>query len=246
MHRLQKWHDRFHQRRRQRFDDAPRDRRRRLRNRRLQGYEMPVRVPPRLIEGRHVDPGENQEIAQPLCSRSARVLPLAHHVRQLQDGVLALAEEERVDERRHRLRVERAAPTRDHDRMLFAPLSRPHRYPTQVERVQHVRVRHFVLQREADDIKRTQRPTILQAPQRDRFPPQLRLHVLPRREHALTGHVVHAVQDVVQDAQPHVRHADVIRVGVGQRDAHVRARPVLRHAVPLPARVPGRLRNARQ
>ena len=79
----------------------------------------------------------------------------------------------------------------------------------------------------------------LQAEQRQAARSQLLLHVRPGREDALRQHVRLLIEDVVEDGEPEVRHADVVDVGVGEGQAQRRGVPVLDDGVPLAAGIAG-------
>jgi len=73
----------------------------------------------------------------------------SHHLSDVADGLLAVADDEEVDEVGQRLGVERAVNRRGDERVLGTPRGRPHRHAGQVDAVQHVRVDQLGRQVEA-------------------------------------------------------------------------------------------------
>ena len=100
----------------------------------------------------------------------------------------------------------------------------------------------IALQREADHVEVGERRLALERVERQAGGAQAVGEVGPRREGALGGEVGLAVDDVVEDLEPVVAHADGIGVGVDERDAAAQAGGILADLVHLAADVPcGRL-----
>ena len=74
-------------------------------------------------------------------------------INDLGEGLLALADEDRVEEGRNRLRVEGAGPAADNERVVLTPVDRAKRDTGEVERLEHVAVAQFVGQRDADEVE---------------------------------------------------------------------------------------------
>ena len=246
MHRLQEGHDGARERRRQLLDDAALDDRRRGPIDRFEGGEMAGAVVPRLVEGGDVGSRQRQQVAQARGAGRARALPAARQIGQLDDGLLALAQHEGVDEGRERLRVEGGAAARDHDGVVLAAVARARGDARQVEHVEHVRVGQLVLQGEAEDVEFAQGVARFEAPEGRARAAHLRLHVGPGREGAFAERVLAGVEQVVEDAEAHVGHADVVGVGVGQGHAHGGPVPVLHDGVPFAAGIAPGLAHAPQ
>ena len=179
-------------------------------------------------------------------ARGASALPFAHAVRKLDDRVLAFAEDEGVDEPGHRLGVEGAAAPGNDERMLLRAVGGKERDAAQVQHVEDVRVGQLVLEGEAEDIEFVQRTAILQAPEKRALFAQLRLHVLPWGIGAFGEDIGDLVEDVVEDTDAHVGHADVVgvRVSEGEADGHVV--PGFGDAVPFAAGIASGLGDARE
>ena len=67
-------------------------------------------------------------------------LPRVDDLGDLADRLLAVTDDERVDEVRQRLGIERAVTTGEHQRVLVAAGLGPNRDPAEIEAVQEVRV----------------------------------------------------------------------------------------------------------
>ena len=94
-----------------------------------------------VVHRRHVDAGDGGQLAQhALAGGAPGALPRADHLGDLADRLLAVADDERVDEVGHRLGVERAVAADDHERVLGTALLGPHRHAGEVEALEHVRV----------------------------------------------------------------------------------------------------------
>ena len=152
---------------------------------------------------------------------AAGALPVAHEVDELVDELLALPEREGVEERRHRLRFEGGRAAAEDDRVVVGAVGAVDRDAAEFEQVEDVREAHLVGQRDAEHVELVERVARLQRAQRLVVLAQQVLEVRPRREDALGEGVLATVDDVVEDAESEVRHAEVVEVRVGKRDAHL-------------------------
>ncbi len=142
--------------------------------------------------------------------------------------------------------VHGAGAAGDHDRMVVSAVNGPDGDPSQLQPDEDVGVGQLVLERDADDIEFRQREVRFEAGERPARRAELLLVVRPGRENALAGRVVPAVQDLVQDPEAQVRHADLVGIGEEEADLCPHGRKVLVHAVDLVVDVPGRLGHQRQ
>ena len=98
------------------------------------------------------------------------------------------------------------------------------------------------MHREGHDVEDPHRIAALVGEERDPAGAHLILHIGPRRVDALAPDALDAVEAVDEDAHAEVGHADFIRVGKAEGDAHVHVGEVLHDAVCLAARIaPGLL-----
>jgi hypothetical protein len=109
----------------------------------------------------------------------------------------------------------------------------------QVEHVEDVGVGELVAEREADDVELFQGMTRLQTEEGESGGAHLRLHIRPGGIDTLRQEIRLGVEDIVEDGQPQVGHADVVDVGIGQGKAYRCGLPVLHDGVPLAAGIAG-------
>ena len=142
----------------------------------------------------------------------------------LDDRLFALTHEERVEEGVHRLRVHAGGAAGKHQR-LVRPVGREERDAGQVERRQDVGVELLVGQGEAEHVELGQRVARLERVERQALALHRVEHVDPRRVRAFGEHVGLLIDDVVEDREAEVGHAEVVDVGEDERDLVRRSRP---------------------
>ena len=120
-------------------------------------------------------------------------------LQNLHGDVLALAQREKVDKVRQRLRVEGADASGEHDVFQSLPVFGAKGDARQVQHIQDVGVRHFVANGKGDHVKLPDGGLAFQRPQGQGVVPHGLLHVSPGGEHALAPHAVHPVHDAVED-----------------------------------------------
>ena len=136
------------------------------------GDERPVVVD--LVHRGHVDPGDRRQLAQhALTRRAPRARPRADHLGDLAHRLLAVADHEGVDEVGHRLGVEGAVPTDDHERVLGPAVLGPDGHPGQVEALEHVGVHELGGEAEGDHVEVTGRVVGVDGEQRHAGGPHL-------------------------------------------------------------------------
>jgi len=196
------------------------------------------------VEGGHVEWVARRETRQQLEPRQ----PLPSQLRELEtqrgQQLLALADEEGVDEGGQGLGVGRHRAPRQHERVARVAVRGTQGQATDVEDAQHRGEVELVLQGEADDVEVAQPRRGLEGQERQPAVAQLLLHVGPRGEDPLGGETGARVDEGVEDPQPEVAHPDLVDVREGERDAHLRA--AFRRRAEFPADVTPRLRHARQ
>ena len=133
--------------------------------------------------------------------------------------LLAVADDGGVDEVGDRLGVERRVTTRDDDRVVDVAVDRVQWDAGEVERRQHVRVAQLGREAEAEEVEVAHRAVPVDGELREARLPQLRLHVGPHGVRPLGEGVRPLVEDLVEDHDALVGHADLVRVGVHQRPA---------------------------
>ena len=169
--------------------------------------------------------------------------PAVHDPRQ---ALLAVADDEQVDERGQHFGVLGAGAAGDDQRMVERAVLGVQRDAAEVEHGQNVRIADLVLQTEAEEVEVAQRREGFQAVQRQPGLAQHGLEIDPRGEGAFAGPLRIVVHQRVEDLQAVVAGADGI--GVGEAEAQAAAHPamVLGDAVEFAAAVLGRRLDARQ
>ena len=169
--------------------------------------------------------------------------PAIHHPRQ---ALLAVADDEQVDERRQQFGILSAGAAGDDERMIERAILAVQRHAAEIEHRQDVRVADLVLQAETEQIEVLQRRVRLQAVERQPVVAQHFLEIEPRREGAFAGPLRVVVHDRIKHLQTVMARAQ--RIGVGERQAEFAAHlaMILDDAVEFAADVLGRHLHARQ
>ena len=144
-------------------------------------------------------------------------LPRRDDLGDLADGLLAVADHERVDEVGHGLGVERAVPTGQHDRVLRPTILGPHGHAA---RSRHSSTFVYTSSAARPKAKTSNSPGVVvgvDREQRHRVGPHLLGHVEPGRVGAFGQGVVAFVQDLVQDLEPLVGQPDFVGVGIDEK-----------------------------
>ena len=91
------------------------------------------------------------------------LLGLQEHVGDLRDHLLALPDDDGIEERRHGQRVENAGPAGNHDGVPLAALTCPKGHAPQLEHGEDIRVGKLVLKGKTDEVEFRKRRTRLEA-----------------------------------------------------------------------------------
>jgi len=190
------------------------------------------------------------EAFQPGQSHELRVARLSFRFQQhppdLDDDLLALADDEAVDEIGHRLRVVAGVPSGDHQRIRRIALAGQQRHPRQVEQRQHIGVKLLIRQADGEQVKIADGVLGLQAVERNPFLAHQRFHVRPGGKDALRQHIRLAVDGVVEQHHPQVGHAQIVDIREGHSHPEGDPRPVLGDAVVLAADIAARAIHLQQ
>ena len=198
------------------------------------------------IEGRNVHAPHPPELFKRCGTGCAGLFPLAQDIHQVEDQLLALADREGIEEIRHRFGVERAVSAADNQGMMLAARGGAQGDARQVQRLKRVGVERFIWKRDSHQVEIRHRAAAFEREERHPLPPHRRLHIGPRQEHPLGERVRPRIDDLVQDGQPEVRHADVVDVREKQRDPDGGGIPILDRLVQLAAGVAAGLFHVRQ
>ncbi len=201
-----------------------------------------------VVETGDVDPaGLRQAQQQLLASAGAALgLPGADDRGDLQDGLLAVADDRAVDEVGDRLRVEGGVAAGQHDRVVDAAVLGLQRDAREVQGGQHVGVAQLRGEGEAEDVERLHRAVAVDGELRDGVLPHQRLQVRPDAVGALGEDALLLVQHLVEDHDALVGQTDLVGVRVHQGPADVTGFPVLDRGVELSADVLDRLLHMRE
>ena len=160
------------------------------------------------------------------ASRLRRLVPgnllplrLTDRRRNLQDRLLAVTEENGVEEVGQRFGVVGAGTAPDDQRGAFAPVRGTKRNPAQFQHVQDIGIGEFVLEGEADNIHLRQTPSALQGGKGKVFPAELLLPVRPRGIDPLGCQPRLLLEHGVEDLEPQVAHPHLIDIGKGKDKA---------------------------
>ena len=195
-------------------------------------------------ERRDVHARDLGEVPQEVLAAGARTLPFGDDVADLVDRFFALSYDERIEEVGDRLRVVRARPATQHERVVAAALAREERHASQFEHREHRRVAKLELKRESEHVERRCRRAALDREERQPLRAQRRFHVGPRHEEALARDVGPLVQRVVQQSETDIAHPDFVRVGECEAPLQRHAVEALVDGIQLAARVARRLLRA--
>ena len=181
--------------------------------RRLKTFEGAVGVILVVIEAGHIHAAQRSQPFQPLRAGNAFLFAGVQHVGDLDDGVLAVADQKRVDEQMKGLRVKRAGAARQHDGVILPALGREHRHAAQVHHLQHVGIAHLVLEGKADDVKAGKRRMAFQRAQRNFAFSKFTKHVHPRHAYPLAHGIGQFVENAVEDFHAQVAHGHLVGIG---------------------------------
>ena len=201
--------------------------------------EMAVIIIAVFVERRHVDAIDIEQATEIPAApvRAAVCFPRLVDVADFRDDLFALADDEEIEERRDRLDVVNARPAADDERVVHRAVSRMERDASEVEHVEHVRINHLVLQREAKEREVLDFRLRFERIERDALRPHDIFHVRPRRIDAFGRDVGAAVQDFVEDGEAEVAHADLVDVRQRERERAFDICMILDDDIPFTARI---------
>src|SRR5659263_201915 len=141
------------------------------------------------------------------------------------DALLAVPDEESVEEGGHGSGVQGAhAPGHD-EGVLLRSVLRQEGDPGKVEHREDVRVGEFVAQGESEEVERPGGSTRFERRERQPGGAQMLLVVGPWGEDAIATGPGPRAEDLAQEQDPEVRHPDLVHVGKGEQHAHARFVP---------------------
>ena len=174
-----------------------------------------------LIQGRDIGTGDRRELLDNLSARDALVAQAAMQLADLEQRLLALADQNGIEEGRIRLGVIDRGATGNDNGIVLGAVSREQRNAGEVERLKEVGDGHLVRHMHADDIERGHRRCTLERQQRN---PRLAhgiAHIGPRHVAALAGNALGLIEDVVENGDALVGQTDLIHVRIDHAAAIV-------------------------
>ena len=203
-----------------------------------------------VVEARDVHALDLGEVAEePLAAAlgAPGPLPRRHHLGDLGDHLLAVAEDGDVDEVGQRLGVERAVAADHHEGVGGGAASRVQRDAGEVDALEDVRVDELGRQVEGQDVERRLAGRwVSTLKSGTRCWRSSAAEVGPRAVGPLGHGVVALVEQLVEDLQALVGQADLVGVGVGEQPRHLVGGVVRRDHAVFHADVAGRLLHPRQ
>ncbi|EMB18219.1 hypothetical protein RE6C_01053 [Rhodopirellula europaea 6C] len=131
---------------------------------------------------------------------------------------LAVAGHHHIEDVGHWLRVLTTWSSRNQQRIRHRPVNGVERDPAEVDHRQHVGRADFVLQRQPDNVKLTERRERFERVERQVVLTQFRFHVRPRHEDSLGTPIVSPIDHRIQDLQPVMAHPNRVRIGESNGD----------------------------
>ena len=190
-----------------------------------------------VVEGRDIDAPDVGGRFQEFFLGRAPLLVFFVEVEEIHHDFLPVAQHEEVEKVGDGFRVAGAGAAAHDEVFQVMPVLREQRDAAEFEHVETGRERHLVLEGEPDEVELCEGRTGLEREQGQAHFAHLFLHVEPGREDPLAVGVLPLVDEVVEDLDAEVGHADLIGVGETEREAQVDCRRVLLDAVQLPADV---------
>ena len=170
-----------------------------------------------LIERRHIDALDLGQSTQHIGARQPRLHDGRIRIHQRRHDGFALADDERIDEEAQRLRIERGAGTaREDDGIMLTAFLGQQLDLAQLQDAQQVEIVHLERDGEANQGEAVKRQLVLQAQKRRPRMLVLTLLILRRQEESFTCRVTTPIQQIVDDVQSQIRHADEVGIGIDQ------------------------------
>ena len=174
-----------------------------------------------LIQGRHIGTGNCRELLDNLSAGDALVAQAAMQLTDLEQRLLALANQDGIEEGRIRLGVIHRRSAGDDDGIVLGTVGSQQRNAGEIERLEKVCHSHLVRHVHTDDVERGHGRCALERQQRN---PRLAhgiAHIGPRYVAALAGNALGLIKDVVENGDALVGQTDLIHVRIDHAAAIV-------------------------
>ncbi len=192
-----------------------------------------------VVEARHVDATGLGEAEEQLLApaRPALRLPRADDLGDVEDGLLAVADDRAVDEVRDRLGVEGRMAAREDDRVVDGAVLGLQRDARQIQGREHVGVAQLRGEGQAEHVEGTDGAVAVDGELRHLVLAHELFQVRPHAVRALGEDALALVEHLVEDHDALVGQPDLVRVRVHERPADVTRIPRLDGGVELTADV---------
>ena len=175
-----------------------------------------------LVQRGHVRAGHLGDSAKDLLSGCTGIAKTLVRAADLDDGLLALADQDGVEERREGLGIVDGGAARYDQGIVLAAIGGVEGDAGEVHRLEIVRAGHLMRHMEAHDVEGRQGGSALEREQRNAGAPHLIGHVDPGDVAALAGDTLLLVQYVIEDGDTLIGKADLIGIGIDEAGSIVR------------------------
>ena len=203
--------------------------------------EDPVFSVDRLIECRHINTVDGGQFQKSLSAGESLLLAVCQGLQKVRESLLSVSDHEEVDEVRQRFRVECAGASGNDQWHGLIPVSSMQRKLRQLQHIKYIREGHLVLKGEPHYIHLRHGSLILKRKQRIIVAAHQLFHVGCRCKYPFTSKILFFIDYVIQDLQPHIGHADLIKIRKCKGEAHVHGLRVLPDHIDLVSGVACRL-----
>ena len=178
--------------------------------------------------------GDGVQLCRPGCSIPAR---RPQSAKQFGQHIFRVAQNNRIQSRCQGFRVCGTGSAGQNHRMGCAPFIGPPGDTPHLQHDQDIRVVEFMLQRKPHSVKVRHGRVAFQAEQRQPGFSQSLLHVQSGREDPFGSQIGLGVDQGVQHLRPQVTHADLIQIGIGQKQSGLQLSRILANRSHLTAGV---------
>jgi hypothetical protein len=162
----------------------------------------------------------------------------------LKASLFSVTDHHGVKKQSHRFRIEAGGTTSDKERERGVSFFRKKRDSAQIQHGEHIGEAELVLEAEPDYIELGQTPARLHGRQGNVPIPQLIFEICPRAVNSFSGQPRRMVQQIIEDFEPHVRHAYFVDIGEGKSDGNLHMERILFDRIDFVPHITARVLNA--
>ena len=190
-----------------------------------------------IVQGGHIHTAKGGQALHAFFAGFAGFLPLQDGAVHLDNGLLAVADHEGVNEIRQGLGVEGAGPAGHHDGIPLSALLPQKRYAAELQHGQDVGIAHFILQGEAHHVKFIQGAAVFQGKQRYVFLLHQGHHIHPGHADPLAQTPGLVVNNRIKNLHTQMGHGHFIGIGKAEGEVQLCFVPALQGGVHFAAGV---------